>query len=154
MLLEAVPSEPSGRLRRNGPAGTSHQPRKGKVMNTGTASLIAIAAALALAGQAQAQRAKREAGAHVHGASKLNLAIEGRTISMELTAPADDIVGFETRPRTDKQRAAVEQATSTLRDPLRLFTLPPETRVLAGHGDETTVGAEAPSYDEWVKRGS
>jgi glyoxylase-like metal-dependent hydrolase (beta-lactamase superfamily II) len=34
----------------------------------------------------------------------------------------------------------------------RLFTLPPETRVLTGHGDETTVRAEAPSYDEWVKR--
>ena len=34
----------------------------------------------------------------------------------------------------------------------RLFALPPETRVLTGHGDETTVGAEAPSYDEWVKR--
>jgi glyoxylase-like metal-dependent hydrolase (beta-lactamase superfamily II) len=34
----------------------------------------------------------------------------------------------------------------------RLLTLPPETRVLTGHGDETTVGAEAPSYDEWVKR--
>ncbi len=36
----------------------------------------------------------------------------------------------------------------------RLLTLPPETRVLTGHGDETTVAAEAPSYDEWVKRGS
>ena len=36
----------------------------------------------------------------------------------------------------------------------RLFALPPETRVLTGHGDETTVGAEAPSYDEWVKRGA
>lgn len=36
----------------------------------------------------------------------------------------------------------------------RLFALPPETRVLTGHGPETTVGAEAPSYDEWVKRGS
>ena len=22
-----------------------------------------------------------------------------------------------------------------------------------GHGDETTIGAEAPSYDEWVRRG-
>lgn len=36
----------------------------------------------------------------------------------------------------------------------RLLTLPPETRVLTGHGAETTVAAEAPSYDEWVKRGS
>jgi len=34
----------------------------------------------------------------------------------------------------------------------RLLTLPPETRVLTGHGDETTVAAEAPSYDAWVKR--
>lgn len=34
----------------------------------------------------------------------------------------------------------------------RLFPLPPETRVLTGHGEETTVGAEAPSYDEWVRR--
>ncbi len=36
----------------------------------------------------------------------------------------------------------------------RLFALPPETRVLTGHGDETTVAAEAPSYDEWVARGA
>ena len=35
----------------------------------------------------------------------------------------------------------------------RLLTLPPETVVHAGHGDSTTVGAEAPSYDEWVARG-
>ena len=35
----------------------------------------------------------------------------------------------------------------------RLLTLPPGTRVLTGHGDETTVGAEASAYDEWVARG-
>jgi glyoxylase-like metal-dependent hydrolase (beta-lactamase superfamily II) len=35
----------------------------------------------------------------------------------------------------------------------RLLSLPPETRVLTGHGKETTVSAEAPSYDEWVRRG-
>jgi glyoxylase-like metal-dependent hydrolase (beta-lactamase superfamily II) len=35
----------------------------------------------------------------------------------------------------------------------RLLTLPVETRVLTGHGDETTIGAEAGSYDEWVARG-
>ncbi len=34
----------------------------------------------------------------------------------------------------------------------RLFALPPETRVLTGHGDETTVAAEAPSYDAWAAR--
>jgi glyoxylase-like metal-dependent hydrolase (beta-lactamase superfamily II) len=35
----------------------------------------------------------------------------------------------------------------------RLLALPPGTRVLTGHGDETTIGAEAASYDEWVARG-
>lgn len=35
----------------------------------------------------------------------------------------------------------------------RLLTLPAQTRVLTGHGDETTIGAEAGSYDEWVARG-
>lgn len=35
----------------------------------------------------------------------------------------------------------------------RLLSLPAQTRVLTGHGDETTIGAEAASYDDWVARG-
>lgn len=35
----------------------------------------------------------------------------------------------------------------------RLLGLPPETVVHTGHGDSTTIGAELPSYDEWVARG-
>ena len=35
----------------------------------------------------------------------------------------------------------------------RLFTLPDETRVLPGHGDPTTIGAERPSVAEWWRRG-
>ncbi len=35
----------------------------------------------------------------------------------------------------------------------RLLRLPADTRVLTGHGDETTIGAEGDSYDEWVVRG-
>ncbi|MEU4346509.1 MBL fold metallo-hydrolase [Streptomyces sp. NPDC023838] len=35
----------------------------------------------------------------------------------------------------------------------RLLTLPPETVVRTGHGDSTTIGAEAPHLGEWVKRG-
>ena len=36
----------------------------------------------------------------------------------------------------------------------RLLTLPDETVVHTGHGDDTTIGAEAPHLDEWVARGS
>ncbi|MEU2671836.1 MBL fold metallo-hydrolase [Streptomyces sp. NPDC007164] len=35
----------------------------------------------------------------------------------------------------------------------RLLTLPPETTVRTGHGDSTTIGAEAPQLDEWIARG-
>ncbi len=36
----------------------------------------------------------------------------------------------------------------------RIFaTLPDETVVLPGHGDDTTVGSEKPNLDEWVARG-
>jgi glyoxylase-like metal-dependent hydrolase (beta-lactamase superfamily II) len=35
----------------------------------------------------------------------------------------------------------------------RLFTLAPETIVLPGHGDRTTIGAERPHLQEWIDRG-
>ncbi|MGA5700435.1 MBL fold metallo-hydrolase [Peterkaempfera bronchialis] len=35
----------------------------------------------------------------------------------------------------------------------RLLSLPPETVVRTGHGDSTTVGAEAPHLQEWIDRG-
>lgn len=35
----------------------------------------------------------------------------------------------------------------------RLLDLPPQTRVLTGHGEETTIGAEARDFDAWVARG-
>ncbi|MET9592387.1 MBL fold metallo-hydrolase [Streptomyces sp. NPDC006516] len=35
----------------------------------------------------------------------------------------------------------------------RLLTLPPETTVRTGHGDSTTIGAEAPQLDDWINRG-
>ncbi len=35
----------------------------------------------------------------------------------------------------------------------RLLTLPPETVVLTGHGDPTTIGDEAPHLPEWLDRG-
>ncbi|MEV4974175.1 MBL fold metallo-hydrolase [Streptomyces scopuliridis] len=35
----------------------------------------------------------------------------------------------------------------------RLLGLPPETVVRTGHGDTTTIGAEAPHLAEWIQRG-
>ena len=40
---------------------------------------------------------------------------------------------------------------TSIRD--RLLTLPPHTRVLTGHGQETTIGAETPDLEAWIARG-
>ena len=35
----------------------------------------------------------------------------------------------------------------------RLFTLPADTIVMPGHGDDTTIGTESPHLQEWIDRG-
>ncbi|MFJ5304467.1 MBL fold metallo-hydrolase [Streptomyces sp. NPDC088350] len=35
----------------------------------------------------------------------------------------------------------------------RLLTLPPDTTVHTGHGDSTSIGAEAPYLGDWIERG-
>lgn len=61
---------------------------------------------------------------HVHGAGKLNVAIEGDTVSIELSAPADDIVGFEHPATTPEDKAAVAKAVAALKDGAGLFVFP------------------------------
>jgi glyoxylase-like metal-dependent hydrolase (beta-lactamase superfamily II) len=43
----------------------------------------------------------------------------------------------------------------TIIDSIRstLLTLPPDTAVRTGHGDSTSIGAEAPNLEEWIERG-
>ena len=41
---------------------------------------------------------------------------------------------------------------ASIRD--RLLVLPDSTRTLPGHGDETTIGVEAPHLPDWLARGS
>jgi glyoxylase-like metal-dependent hydrolase (beta-lactamase superfamily II) len=49
------------------------------------------------------------------------------------------------------ERASFEQIIESI--DRRMFTLPPDTRVLPGHGLDTTVAEERPHLDEWVERG-
>lgn len=73
---------------------------------------------------AVAQEERRELGAHEHGHSALNIAVEGKRVSMELHAPGMDVVGFEHEAETEVDKAAVRRAEAALADPLSLFVLP------------------------------
>ncbi len=51
------------------------------------------------------------------------------------------------------RRNAVNFATIIRSIQQRLFTLPDDTLVLPGHGDDTTIGTERPHLQEWIDRG-
>jgi hypothetical protein len=94
--------------------------------------LVMGVALLALGSAASSAEDRRELGAHEHGHSVLNIAIEGDLVEMELISPGADIVGFEHAANTDEQKAALEQADAALRDPLALFVLPAEAGCALG----------------------
>ena len=64
--------------------------------------------------------------AHEHGHGALNIAVEGKTVLMELEVPGADIVGFEHDPKNDAEREKIAAALAILEAPLDLFLLPSE----------------------------
>ena len=55
--------------------------------------------------------------AHEHGALKLDVAIEGKLLTILLEAPLDNLLGFERAPRTDAERRAAADVLARLRSP-------------------------------------
>ncbi len=86
--------------------------------------IAAATAALVASAPVLAAEEHRQLGPHEHGHGRLNIAIEGKRVSMELEVPGADIVGFEHEASTPEQKAAVEKAKATLGDALALFKLP------------------------------
>jgi hypothetical protein len=86
---------------------------------------VLSAAAVCIGFAAQAEE-HRQAGAHVHGHGRLNIAMDDKTLSIELEAPGADIAGFEHEANTQEDRAALEDAKAKLAGGLALFTPPPE----------------------------
>jgi len=66
----------------------------------------------------------RQLGAHEHGRGTLNIAVEGKRISMELEVPGVDIIGFEHEASTAPQKAALAKGEKQLLAPQALFKLP------------------------------
>jgi len=63
----------------------------------------------------------RSHDAHVHGIAELTLAQEGQLLEIEFHSPAANIVGFEHKASTEKQKQMVETAKATLENPRQLF---------------------------------
>lgn len=52
---------------------------------------------------------------------------------------------------TGRSYSSFDTIIASIRE--RLLMLPPETVVHTGHGDSTSIGAEAPHLEEWIARG-
>jgi len=130
------------------------------------AGCIVMFAGTALA--QQKDEPQRQLGAHEHGAGKLGIAFERRTVEMEFEIPAYDIVGFEHAAKTPEQKQAISQARALLSKPLTLVKLPDaagckvvssKVKLVGGgthshshghnHGKANTAKSEAETHSEF-----
>lgn len=65
--------------------------------------------------------AAAQAAPHEHGVARLSVAVDGNTLSIELDAPLDGLLGFERAPRTDAERKAAADLLARLHDAGTLF---------------------------------
>ncbi|MDX1540867.1 MAG: DUF2796 domain-containing protein [Geminicoccaceae bacterium] len=101
--------------------------------------MMAAVGLVAGSGGLQAE-GSRGLGAHEHGHSTLNIAIEGERVLMELDAPGMDIVGFEHAATSDADQAAIARAEETLADPMKLFVMPAAARCTVETADVALAG--------------
>lgn len=85
--------------------------------------LLTICAALALPPAVAA-----EGRSHVHGVGTLDVALDKNQLSLALELPLDVAVGFERAPKTEKEKAALIEASMALNAASTLFIPNPEAK--------------------------
>lgn len=85
---------------------------------------LAWLAMVTFAFSSSAAASERELGAHLHGNGRVNIAIEGHTLWIELEAPGADLVGFEHAAKSDEDQSAIAAVRERLSAPSSLFALP------------------------------
>ncbi|UVK98217.1 DUF2796 domain-containing protein [Pseudomonas sp. B21-048] len=87
--------------------------------------------------------------AHEHGVGRLNAALDGQTLELELESPAMNLVGFEHAASTDADKAKVATVRAQLEKPLVLFNLPKAAGcVVATQELESPLFGDKPDADD------
>lgn len=85
-------------------------------------NILSLTIAFALAAQfAHAEEGATSLEAHVHGLSELAIAMEGKSLEIQFTSPAMNLVGFEHKASAPKDILAIENAALMLRQHEKLF---------------------------------
>ena len=80
--------------------------------------LLAACAALLVASPALSH------GPHEHGAARLNVAVDGSTVTIDLESPLANALPFEHAPSTPAQREAVQNMAASLHRAENIFIFP------------------------------
>ena len=67
-------------------------------------------------------------GPHVHGAARLEVSLDGPTLSLRFTSPLENLLGFEHAPRTEQQKKSVRDMAESLRKADAHFRTTPAAR--------------------------
>jgi len=110
-----------------------------------TVHVIGVVSFSIIAGSSLWAGEKRQHKPHEHGHGKLNVVIDQGAVSIELDAPMDDIIGFEHKPRNDKEKKALDEAIATLKSAEKCFALPAEASC-AVKSSEAGMEAEAKGH--------
>lgn len=78
-------------------------------------AVVSLLSLLPIAAQAH------EPGAHVHGIATLQVAVDGNILTIDMSSPLDNLIGFEHVPQNDKEKAAVQAMTDSLNKANLLF---------------------------------
>jgi hypothetical protein len=65
---------------------------------------------------------------HVHGVAKLDIALDGETLSLGFECPLDSLVGFEHKAANPREERALLDAKAKFAHPESLFLPSPEAR--------------------------
>ncbi|TLP69548.1 DUF2796 domain-containing protein [Pseudomonas nitroreducens] len=87
-------------------------------------TLLLAVALLPLAAQAHDEHEHSSLGKHEHGVAQLNVALDGKTLELEMDSPAMNFVGFEHAATSDADKATVAAVQAQLKQPLQLLALP------------------------------
>ncbi|MBX3636187.1 MAG: DUF2796 domain-containing protein [Rubrivivax sp.] len=93
--------------------------------------------------------------AHQHGVATLDVSVEPRRVSLWLTTPLDNLVGFEREPRSDAERQRVDAALAALRDAAALWRIDPAAGCTPGEVmiKSAVLGLNAPAPAPAAKEG-
>ncbi|MFW0887291.1 UNVERIFIED_CONTAM: DUF2796 domain-containing protein [Pseudomonas sp. JL1] len=88
-------------------------------------------------------------GAHEHGVGRLNAALDGQTLELELESPAMNLVGFEHAATSDADKAKVAAVRAQLDKPLALFSLPAAAKCTVAQQElESPLFGDEPDHDD------